>query len=198
MQLALPSWVKANTKEQSFLHCQKLQPFTGVVSTDPDRWGKSGMEAGPQAAGSQHSRDKLPAPTVGFPAQNHSPQHKEGQPGGVTKASVGGKVTAHFSLNAPVWGLHLITRCFKQMAREGRAGSWLLPRGSRRTNPESRPGVPGCPAQPPLQEHLQGGSLSLCFQERLPNIQQHTSIEELKRGVMLGQASRSSFVHGSF
>lgn len=70
-------------------------------------------------------------------------------------------MTAHFSLNAPVWGLHLITRCFKQMAREGRAGSWLLPRGSRRTNPESRPGGPGCPAQPPLQEHLLGWSLEL-------------------------------------
>lgn len=81
----------------------------------------------------------------------------------VTKASVGGKVTAHFSLNAPVWGLHLITRCFKQMAREGRAGSWLLLRGYGRTNPESRSGVPGCPAQPPLQEPLQDGALSLQF-----------------------------------
>ena len=67
------------------------------MSTDPGRWGKSGMEAGPQAAGSQHSRDKLPAPTVRFPAQNHSPQHKEGQPGGVTKASVGGKVTVNLT-----------------------------------------------------------------------------------------------------
>lgn len=110
----------------------------------------------PPAAGSQHGHDGLPALAVGFPSQNCSPRHKEGQPGGVTKASVGGKVTAHFSLNAPVWGLHLITRCFKQMAREGRDGSWLLPRGSRRTNPESRPGVPGCPAQPLLQKLLQG------------------------------------------
>lgn len=130
------------------------------MSTECGGRGEPGLRLGqPPAAESQHGHDKLPALAVGFPSPNRSPQHKEGQPGGVTKASVGGKVTAHFSLNAPVWGSHLITRCFKQMAREGRDGSWLLPRGSRRTNPESRLGVPGCPAQSLLQKLLPGWSL---------------------------------------
>lgn len=130
---------------------------------DPGGRGQPGLEAGPASrpAGSRLSHGEFPVPAVGFPSPNCSPRHKEGQPGRVTKASVGGKVTAHFSLNAPVWGLHLITRCFKQMAREGRAGSWLLPRGYRRTNPESQSGVPGCTAQPPLQEPLQDGAWSL-------------------------------------
>ena len=160
MRLALPSWVKGTSKNNL---CSTVKSPSLSLETCPQTLAGGESQVWrldlPRAAGSQRSHGELPAPAVGFPAQNCSPQHKEGQPGGLTKASVGGKVTAHFSLNAPVWGLHLITRCFKQMAREGRAGSWLLPRGSRRTNPESRPAVPGCLAQPPLQEHLQGWSL---------------------------------------
>lgn len=49
-------------------------------------------------------------------------------------------MTAHFSLNAPVWSLHLITRCFKQMAREGTAA------------PGCFRGAPGEPIQRTSQE----------------------------------------------
>lgn len=89
--------------------------------------GRKTARSGAQAAEFRHGAS--PVPAVGFPSPDYPPQHKEDQCGAATKASVGGKVTAHFSLNAPVWSSHLITRCFKQMAREGRAGSWLLPKG---------------------------------------------------------------------
>lgn len=110
-----------------------------------------------------------PGPTPRLPAPNWSPQHKEGQPGSVTEASVGGKVTAHFSLNAPAWGSHLIARCFKQMAREGTAAPGCF-RGApgepiQRTSRE-------CPAAwlASAPEAVRVGAWSLGFQERLPKI----------------------------
>lgn len=103
--------------------------------------GKQGWRLGwPQAAGSQRSPGEVPAgrqpsPQTVLPAQR-------GQPGGLTKPSVGGKVTAHFSSNEPVRGSHLNTRCSKQMAREGER---LLENRSR-----ARPGAPAArPASAP-------------------------------------------------
>lgn len=185
---------KDNTKEPSSLHSQKPQPCAGDVSTDPGgRENQVWRPGQPRAAGSWRSHGEFPAPAVGFPSPNRSPQHKEGQPGGVTKASVGGKVTAHFSLNAPVWGSHLITRCFKQMAREGRAGSRCF-RGAP-GEPIQRAGLEHPAARPSLRS-VQDGAWSPGFRERCPDTHrtpERAGSESRPAGVLLSTSLQDFF-----
>lgn len=89
-------------------------------------------------------------------------------------------MTAHFSFNAPVWGLHLITRCFKQMAREG-SRLLVVSEDYRITNPENRPGAPSSACSPGA---LQTGAPIL---GSLPNLHMPTLNVELRQGSGLGQ-----------
>lgn len=65
---------------------------------------------------------------------------QRGQPGSATEASVGGKVTAHFSSDAPARGSHLSTRCSEQMARAG-APAPGEPAASSARSAHARPGL---------------------------------------------------------
>lgn len=90
-------------------------------------------------------------------------------------------MTAHFSLNAPVWSLHLITRCFKQMAREGTAAPGCF-RGApgepiQRTSQECRA---AWPASAPEAEQGRG------LEPRLPGEASKNPPTLLERGAQQG------------
>lgn len=109
-------------------------PSLSLAAVHRPGWGAGG----PRGLGTARFR---PQPAL---------RHKEGQPGGAAPARVGGKVTARFSLNAPVCGRHLIARCFEQMAGEGRAAP-----GGFAGLRESQCGEPAGSARPPAPRPLQ-------------------------------------------